>query len=288
MRASKKAYAKVNLCLNVGARQESGFHPLESLVVTVDIFDKITLVSRKDEKVVLKVGGSNKDYLYNHTVEKDNAYRAARAYMQATGCLGVDIYLEKHLPLSSGMGGSSTCAAATLLCMEELYKKKADLNALANELGSDTAYLLKGGWAVLKGRGDVVEYLPIKKRLQMVAIFASGGVDTAECFKFFDEKFDSENADNSDIDALIRSLSSDEIAYSECKNDLEEVACAINPQVKKAIDFAKTLSPKAVFMTGSGSTVIMLFDYDGLNAWAVSKCKQAGFEAEVLNTVFPK
>ena len=289
MKVTKKAHAKVNLCLNVFLKNEQGFHDLESLVVTVDLYDKITLTSRKDSKVTLKVTGTNRDYIYNHIPQKDNAYKAVLAYMQEYGTTGADILLQKNIPSSSGMGGSSTCASTALLCMEEIYKKGADLQTLANSLGSDTNYLLKGGWAVLKGRGDKVEYLKVDKKLQLVAIFPEGGVDTTACFKKFDEmNLAGESAVNSDIGALINSLSEEEIAFSECKNALQAPACEINGEVKRAIDFAHTLSPRAVFMTGSGSTVCMLFDYEGLNRWALEKCKQAGFNAELLTTVTPK
>lgn len=288
MRKSKKAYAKINLCLNVSKRQENGFHDLESVVVTVDLYDKITLVSRKDKKVTLKVTGSNKDYIYECVPEKDNAYKAALAYMSATGSNGVDVFLEKNIPTSSGMGGSSSCASATLVCMEELYGMGADLTALANSLGSDTAYLLKGGWALLKGRGDNVEFLDCNRQLKIVAVYPEGGVNTAKCFEVFDKLCETESVDNSDIGALIRSLNGEELAFSELKNALLKSACTINPNVKSAVDFLTSLSPSAVFLTGSGSTVCAIFDYDGLNDWAVSKCKQAGFDAEVLKTVIPK
>lgn len=287
MRVTKKAYAKINLCLNVSSKTEKGFHNLESLVTTVDLFDKVTLEKRKDNKITLKVTGHNRDYIYNCIPEKDNAYRAVNAYMQATGCTGANIYLQKNIPTSSGMGGSSTCASATLLCMEELYQKNANLPELANSLGSDTSYLLKGGWAVLRGRGDIVEYLNVNKKMQFVVVFSEGGVDTAKCFHLFDQKH-GESAVNSDIEALIRSLSEDEIAYSECKNALQTSACEINANVKKAIDALEQLSPKAVFMTGSGATVCALFDYEGLNQWAVTKLKAQGFDAELLTTVIPK
>ena len=288
MRVSKKAYAKINLCLTVFQKNEQGFHNLESLVTTVDLFDKVTLSTRKDKKITLTGSGSNKEYLYSYIPEKDNAYRAVKAYMESTGCNGADILLQKNIPLSSGMGGSSTCASAALLCMEELYQMGADLPALANSLGSDTNYLLKGGWAVLKGRGEIVEYLPCKKKLKMVAIYSDGGVDTGKCFNLFDELKQSENAINSDIGALIDSLSTDELDYSQCKNSLTSAACIINPNVKKAIDFTKTLSPSALFMTGSGATVCAIFEYDGLLDWAVQKLKQEGFECEILTTVIPK
>ena len=163
----------------------------------------------------------------------------------------------------------------------------ADLPKLANALGSDTNYLLKGGWARLTGRGDMVEYLPINKKLQFVAVFSEGGVNTKECFSLFDS-FPPENIVYGNIDALIQSLYGEEVAFSECKNSLQEIACNINPNVKKAITALSALSPEAVFMSGSGATVCALFSYEGLNKWAVEKLKAQGYDAEILTTVIYK
>lgn len=287
MRVSKKAYAKINLCLNVLGKMENGFHELDSLVVTVDLYDKVTLVKRKDKRVTLTVTGTNKDYVYNCIPQKDNTYRAVCAYMEKYDTTGADIYLEKNIPTSSGMGGSSTGAAATLCLMEELYKMDADLSELANTLGSDTNYLLKGGWARLTGRGELVEYLPLTNHLELAVIYPESGVNTAECFKLFDDG-DKQSRSYADVSALIESLSGEEIKYECCKNALQPFAEKINEEVARAVEFAKSLSPKAVFMTGSGSSVCMLFDYDGLAKWAVDKCRRAGFEADLLCTFLPK
>jgi 4-diphosphocytidyl-2-C-methyl-D-erythritol kinase len=265
---------------------ENGFHELDSLVVTVDLYDKVTLVKRNDNKVTLTVTGTNKDYVYNCIPQKDNAYRAVCAYMEKYNTTGADIYLQKNIPTSSGMGGSSTGAAAALCLMEEIYKMDADLVELANALGSDTNYLLKGGWARLRGRGDKVEYLPLKNQLELAVIYPEGGVDTTECFKLFDGS--NENNFGASVSDLINGLSENEILYEHCKNALQPFAEELNSEVKRAVEFANSLSPKAVFMTGSGASVCMLFDYEGLARWAVDKCRRAGFEADLLCTCLPK
>ncbi len=285
MKVTKRAYAKVNLALNVFNKNDSGYHELDSLVVTVDLFDTVTLITRKDKKVNLKVLGFG-EYANTFVKEKDNAYKAVVAYMKESGCNGVDIMLKKKIPLSSGMGGSSACASATLLAMEELYGCGLNLEKVANTLGSDTAYLLKGGYARLKSRGEQVIPLDIKTNLQMLAVFPSSGVDTAECFNQFDKM--PKNAFNSDIQALINSFNGENILYSECKNALTDSACAINGELKECIDFAKSLSPNACFMTGSGSTVIVMFDSKELLLWAQEKFYNAGYKCKILNTYIPK
>lgn len=289
MKVNLKAYAKINLILKVENTREDGFHNLQSLVSTVDLYDKVTLSMRKDKKINLKVSGL-REYVYNCIPEEDNAYKAVKLYMEEYDTCGADIWVHKNIPLRSGMGGSSACASAVLVAMEKLCNKGADLRALANRLGSDTNYLLKGGWAKLSGRGDLVEYLPIKHKLQVVAIFNEGGVDTAKCFKEYEKKsmFNGNTPDNRAIDRFIQSLANDNPDYKYCVNDLQAVAQEINPEVKRSVEFLQSLSPECVFMTGSGATVCAMFSCEQLNLWAVEKCKKKGFDACILNTVIPK
>ena len=285
MKVKQKAYAKINLALNV-FKKEGEYHPLESLVTTVDLYDSVTLQRRKDDKITLFAKGNVREYVYNLTPTKDNAYKAACLYQQAFNTLGVDIVVEKNIPLSSGMGGSSTLAAAVLNAMNKLFDKNESLVELANQLGSDTAFLLNGGTAILRGRGTQIEQLNKIPPLKILALFIDGGVDTAKCFETFDNMPPS--SDYSDINKLAISLYSNNIEYGECKNSLQNAACKINDGVYKGLNFLKSLSPSAYFLTGSGSTVCALFNYEGLYDWAKQKADAAGFNCQILTSIQPK
>ena len=184
------------------------------------------------------------------------------------------------------MGGSSTCAAATLLAMEEIYGCGVNLEKLANQLGSDTAYLLKGGYARLNGRGEKITWLNMNQNMQMLAVFVGSGVDTTECFATFDKM--PKSADNSDINALINSIESGAMLYSECKNTLTNSAMAINSELKNCFNIAKGLSPNACFMTGSGSTIIVMFETTELLLWAQEKLYSEGYKCKILKTYIPE
>lgn len=287
MKVTKKAYGKVNFALNV-YQGENGFHNLDTVVATVNICDKVTLTSRKDKLINLRVTG-NRDYAFTFIKEKDNAYRAALAYQQKYDTNGVDIHLKKGIPLCSGMGGSSASASATLLAMEELFGCGDNLVDLANSLGSDTAYLLKGGFARLTGRGQIIQPIACDNEYEMVVIFPKGGVNTAECFSMYDQLIaNGYKVDQSNVNALIDSFLNEELNYAECKNALLLPACELNSEVKSAVEFARTLSPKACFLTGSGSGVVLMFDYNGLSRWALSKLTANGFSAQIIKTLTPK
>ena len=262
-----KAYAKVNLFLDIVGK-ENGYHLLDTVVTTVDLFDSITLTARKDKKIVLKTGGG----LYSVTENSDNnAYKAAALYSERFSTAGADIVLNKHIPVGSGLGGSSADIAGVLIGMEKLYSKCKDLKPLADELGSDSGYLLSGGWARLKGRGEIVEKLDIDKKLYFFIITADGGVNTSECYRLYDS---TEKAPVSfGADKLISDLSSGDAESYDLYNALYAPATTINENVKKAYEFIKDLSPKAVVMSGSGSSVAGIFDTAELCQWAQAKAK---------------
>lgn len=290
----EKAFAKINLILKV-ERRDGGYHDLDSVVTTVNLYDTLIVRSRRDKKINLNLRGVPVRVFADYEPERDNAYRAAKLYCEKTGSGGADITLRKNIPFSSGMGGSSTDAAAVLRAMERIYKKGINLEELANELGSDTAYLLRGGACRLKGRGEIILPAEIKNDFYITAVFPEEGVDTTECFKKFDELNVSENnenelltndetADNGLIDRFIESLGGGEPDFSVCFNDLFSAACELNEQVKIAYEKLKSLSPETVFMTGSGSTVCAVFPTRELCDWATDKMIYYGYKAKTLKT----
>lgn len=291
MRAKEKAYAKLNLALKAGAKND-GFHELDGIAVTVDLFDVVTVESRRDDKIVLNPAGL-REYVYNCTPTEDNAYKAAKVFAEKYSVGGVNITVKKNIPLSGGMGGSSTDAAAVLKAMAKLYKIEDDLEPLANLLGSDTAYLLNGGFARLQGRGEVIKPLSVSQTLHFAVLYPEKGVNTAACFAEFDKNPSSELA-VSDIDNLENYLCTlggyydfDEFSRNlqNCKNDLYPAAKSIEPAVGTAFEAVSSLSPSVTFMTGSGSTVCGIFPTEQLARWAVDKLKQSGFDAEYLRSV---
>lgn len=296
MIVSEKANAKINLALKV-CGISGAYHELDSVMVTVDLFDRLLVRSRRDKKVTLKTHGLSLKQYETYAPEKDNAFKAAKLYCEKTGSFGADITLYKNVPISSGMGGSSTDAAAVLRAMERIYKKEADLTALANELGSDTAYLLKGGACRIRGRGEVIDSFNLKNEIWFSVAFASRGVDTGECFKTFDslcelsrnpleknQNSNVESVDNRPIEALIESLERGEPDYSLIFNDLYPAAKSLCEEVGSALEAYKSLSPKAAAMSGSGSAVFAIFETRELCDWATEKMKKLGFKATTLKT----
>ncbi len=148
------APAKVNLFLHVTGRRADGYHTLESLIALIDLADTITL-SRRDDGILRRVGdvaGVPEDH--------DLSLRAARALQAATGSrFGVDIALDKRIPLGSGLGGGSSDAATVLLALNRLWElalPRAELLRLAVGLGADVPLFVAGENTVARGIGEIL------------------------------------------------------------------------------------------------------------------------------------
>ena len=270
----QKAYAKVNLTLEV-VGQEAGYHTLDSLVVSVDLFDWITLRGRKDDKVTVKMRGLGSEEIPER---ENNAYKAAVRFIEKYAVKGVDITVDKNIPMGAGLGGSSADVAGVLNGLAELYKidDEKGLDEIAASLGSDTVYMRKGGLARMQGRGTRVYYLGMDKPLCFLMICPKSSVSTKACFDKFDALGRSggtgatSRAINAyaqgDMEGLGKSL----------YNDLFAPARELNAEVQAAYDEAVSFAPLGVTMTGSGSCVIALFETEEFCQYAKSRYRGEG------------
>ena len=146
-----KSYAKVNLTLDVTGRA-GGYHLLDSFVASVDLFDLVCVRKRKDKLVSVTMHGMDGEGI---PPERNNAFKAGEAFVGRFSTAGADVTVYKNIPMGAGLGGSSADAAGVLNAMAKLYgiDDKAALGELADALGSDTRYMLDGGFCRMRGRG---------------------------------------------------------------------------------------------------------------------------------------
>lgn len=261
-----KIPAKLNLTLDITG-QSGGYHTIDSLVCSVNLYDTILVSKRKDKKILLKSRGINPECL----VENNNAYKTALLFCEKENANGVKITIKKNIPVANGLGGSSADVAGTLLALKKLYKTDTDLSELANAMGSDCNYMLGGGFARLKGRGEEITKLNGRK-LYFVIIPSTEKISAKDCYKSFDSQTEkplpcTEQA----IDFL---LHDDFNSFAKTlKNDLYLPATKLCPLVKESVENSKQFGYPV--MTGSGSAVYLVFrDKKGRNK-AYKKLKKS-------------
>jgi len=151
-----KAPAKINLTLEVLNQRPDGYHEIRSLIQTIDLCDSLSFSLSDD----IEFSSDNPDFV----PEESLVSRAAALLRQTTGCSkGARIEIGKRIPLTSGLGGDSSGAAATLSGLNKLWQlglSLAELLELAPRLGSDVAFFVYGGTALVEGRGERVTPLP--------------------------------------------------------------------------------------------------------------------------------
>lgn len=251
-----KAPAKVNFALGITG-ESGGFHMLDSIVCTIDLFDDVIVAKRSDGRVNITMRGMGSE---NIPPEANNAVRAAELFAEKHSTGGADITITKRIPMGAGLGGSSADAAGVLRAMSKLYGRgdEKTLGEIADMVGSDTRYMLRGGWARLRGRGNEVEPLKSQLKLSLLILCPPLGVSTAQCYKLYDEL-----PAESPADCAAAALAAERgDLYAFCKNmrnALYAPAVQINPDVLAAVRDIEELEPVGACMTGSGSAVFGVF-----------------------------
>ena len=278
------SYAKLNLTLEITGKRDN-FHLLDSLVITVGLYDKIILKKRKDSLINVTMHGMGSDKLFP---EENHAVRAGEKFVETFHTQGADITIYKNIPMGAGLGGSSADVAGVLNALAKLYKigDFQKLKSLADDLGSDTGYMLRGGLARMQARGEEVEFFPDTPQMHFLLLCPKSEVSTAECYQTYDSLPHTAKAGRTArcLEAY-NSMGIGEAARL-FGNDLYESAKHLNPDVGEAVNLLKEFSPLGAGMTGSGSAAFALFETKELCEWAKSRYK-GRCRAYTLEAVYP-
>ena len=245
--STKRAYAKLNLTLGVLYKRADGYHALDSIMQTIDLFDTVT-VERARDIVVTSTGML---LPYDNTVR-----RAAELYRALTG-RSVQIRVVKRIPAEAGLGGGSADAAATLNALQELYGEvdEKTLLEIAAKVGADVPFCLKGGTQRAEGIGEVLT--PVRgMKLHLVVAKPAEGVSTKKLFSLL--KLPRTMPETT---AALKALSDGNLD-ALCPllyNALEEPAIELVPEIGRIKRDLLALGAKAACMSGSGSAVFGVF-----------------------------
>ena len=260
------AYAKINLYLDVLSKRDDGFHEVKTVMHTVSLADEITVsVSESDRpQVRLTVVGHPK----LPTDSRNLAVRAAELFLASTLIRDeVNIRLVKRIPVAAGLAGGSSDAAAVLRALNKAYKRpltEKRLLQLAAELGSDVPYCLIGGTALCYGRGENMQRLPDRLKLNLVLAVGKEHVSTPQAYAELDKLYSDFKAERSDAheslyDAISKAIQSGEITDSKLYNIFENAifaTCHEAESIKKRI---LELGATHALMSGSGPSVYGIF-----------------------------
>ncbi|MBI0327267.1 4-(cytidine 5'-diphospho)-2-C-methyl-D-erythritol kinase [Burkholderia plantarii] len=245
------APAKLNLFLHITGRRPDGYHALQTVFQLLDWGDTLHYTRRDDGIVhrLTEVAGVPED--------GDLVVRAARLLQAHTGtALGVDIEIDKVLPMGAGLGGGSSDAATTLLALNRLWElnlPRAELQALAVKLGADVPFFVFGKNAFAEGIGEALEQVELPTRWFLV-VTPRVHVPTAEIFSDRSLTRDSKPITITDF---LAQQSGKGWPDSFGQNDMQAVVTKKYAEVAKVVEALYDLTPAR--MTGSGASVFAAF-----------------------------
>lgn len=281
----KKCFGKLNISLKIVGTKD-GYHELDSVVMSVDKYDVVTVSKRKDDKILVTFVGP---FAVTPKIQEEtNAYKAAKLFKDTFNTSGVNVTVRVNIPTGGGLGSSSADIAGVLGAMKKLFKVEGDLKPLSDALGSDSGYLLDCGFARLQGRGEKITHLETKHKYYFVVLYASSGVSTKECFNLYDKGFDGQPC--IDNDKVIEGIQSSDLSLIKefGGNHLYLPAIKLNSEIEENLNALKSLSPVVCGMTGSGASCFAMYEDYHMASWAKDKLKKKyGNKVELLSFYNP-
>jgi 4-diphosphocytidyl-2-C-methyl-D-erythritol kinase len=251
-----RCYAKINLSLEIVGKRPDGFHELASLVHTVSLGDELHLTLTHEPRTRVEVEGLDIDPSTNLV------WRAAELLRTRVDTKrGADIRLSKRIPAAAGLGGGSSDAAATLVGLNRLWATQLatqELQNLAAEVGSDVPFFVRGGAALMRGRGDRLEVLsPLKG--QWLVLLAPGHTVADKTRRLYAalEPRDLSSGDMT-LRAVARLKHGELLPECELVNAFERAARQVFPGLEEMWHAAERLTSKRFLLSGAGPALFAL------------------------------
>lgn len=275
------SYAKINLSIDVFGKREDGYHEVEMILQEVDLSDIIHIEKRKSN---IEVSCSA---TYLPIDNRNIAYKAAQVFFKYTGITeGIGITIKKNIPVSAGLGGGSSNAAYVLIGLNKLYSTGlmiGQLEFLAAKLGSDVPFFIKGGTAVCRGRGEIVEKIDTDTVFDILIVKPDIAVSTKEIYDAFIEEIVEKRPLTENLIEALQSNDSITVAKN-LVNVLEEVTFRTYPEIREIKIKLLELGAINSLMSGSGSAIFGIFKnrYDAVIA--ADRITERKFQKYVVRT----
>jgi len=249
-----KCPAKINLTLEILNKREDGFHNIQSVMQTIDLFDILTIKIEESENFEIKLSGTSDEIPYD---EKNLVYKAILLFVEQTNLLPykISVHIEKNIPIAAGLAGGSTDAAGTLWGLNKLFNNvlsNEETHSICAKLGSDLNFCLEGGCQLTSSRGEILEPLPFQEFDLSLIKPKKLGISAKEAYTKFSQLEKKPNLDMTT--KLVKALNSGDVKVEDfLHNDLEVAVFHDYEELQKI----KHALPTSI-MSGSGSTYFIL------------------------------
>ena len=283
-KTTQRAYAKINIGLDVLRRRADGYHEVKMIMQTVDIYDELVLERRKQPGIELRMDNSELPSGGDNLICRaaDLLFREK----EITG--GVNISLTTRIPIAAGMAGGSADAAAALRGVNELFDlgySLTELQALGVGLGADIPYCLAGGTMLSEGIGEILTPLPAPPAAHLV--IAKPDINVSTAFVYGNLHAD-RLAWHPDIDGMIAALQKGDLdgITGRLGNVLETVTVKAHPVIEQIRELLRKQGAENALMSGSGPTVFGIFKEKETAARAAEAVERGRLAKQIFVTTF--
>ena len=281
-----RAYAKINLTLDVLGRRADGYHELSTVMQTVDLYDTICLAESTDEQVHFHCDRPELSNVENLVVR---AVQLVRQHLDIRQ--GIVLELRKCIPMAAGLGGGSSDAAAVLLALQKWWRlplTAGDLLEMAAALGSDVPFFLTGGLALCEGRGERVKPLAPRWPAALrwfVLVKPAIAVSTAVVFGSLPASDYSDGACSQRVCEALEE--GHELRSDDLHNDLERGVLERYSEVARARNDLFLAGAELVRLSGSGPTLFAPFASLARAAQVQQDMQSRGYEVYLVRAIYP-
>ncbi|MFH1755945.1 MAG: 4-(cytidine 5'-diphospho)-2-C-methyl-D-erythritol kinase [Candidatus Latescibacterota bacterium] len=254
------ARAKVNLALKVLYKRGDGYHEIETILQSVDLFDELNIEFTQDGRIAITCTDPDIP-----TDDKNICWKAVLGMRQMVPGLGARIHIRKQIPHSAGLGGGSSDAGAVIMAANEVF----DLNLPAKKLeqvaisvGSDVPFMLYGGTMLGRGRGEKLTRLENLKKCYFLIVKPPVDISTSWVYENINFRLTRGRyrLNLKQVNTILAHFPKIAMSF---KNDLEDVVCPAFPQISGILDRLLSCDPSFAAMSGSGSAVFAIFENEG-------------------------
>lgn len=258
MKITSKAYAKINLNIYITNKRKDGYHDLDMILQTVDLYDGIEIEKINEDKIIIEC--SDKTLPLD---EKNDAYKAAILMKEHFNIKnGYRVKIDKRIPIEAGLGGGSSDAATvinSIVKLENLDTNIDEISKIGLKIGAEMPYSIQGGLKRVRGIGEVVERIDYNHNYYFTIVKPTFSLKTADVFKQFDIK-EKINTDLNNDKFILDLENNDAEILDYMHNDLELVSTRIQPEILEIKDKLMELGALKSLMSGSGSSTYGVFD----------------------------
>jgi 4-diphosphocytidyl-2-C-methyl-D-erythritol kinase len=279
------SFGKINWTLDVLGKRPDGYHELRTIYQTIGIADEIDVTATREPGIEVATDGMGVP-----SGAENLAYKAAFAFLEAanlSGRQGARIRIRKEIPAGGGLGGGSSNAATTLVALERLTGVRLSAEerfTIARSIGADVPLFLLGGTVLGVGRGDEVYALADAPPAHLVVANPGVHVSTADVFRRFGSWLTRREAVAIMPFTFLAAFRIHE-APTSVGNDLERAVVDEYPEVGLAREALLGAGAARAWMTGSGATVVGIFESAGAAVSAVDVLADQGYWARAVDTI---